>query len=73
MASKRAAAVATTIGDAVFVAGGFNGAQILANTEYLQNGQPSEAGPDMPEALMSHCMVDIDDDTVMVIGKHDML
>ena len=54
----------------LWVTGGINGyPNYLASTEYVSLDPTKRgAGPDLPRALWTHCLVKIDTEHVMLIG-----
>ena len=49
--------------------GGYTGSTTTSSTEYLFGNGTIKAGPNLPVPLNYHCVVRLDNDTAMVIGK----
>ena len=68
MTTKRAYAASIKVNDTLlWISGGYNGFNILKLTEFVENGL-SIPGPELPLPLMSHVVVTLSLDLVMVIG-----
>ena len=71
MTSPRAFSSAAVVnnGNSLWITGGYNYGGITSSTVYVtpQEGKV-ETGPDLPEGLYGHCVLDLDDKMAMVIG-----
>ncbi len=54
--------------DNIWITGGGDSA-VSKTSEYVAPHQESVKGPDLPVSLRQHCMVQLDDDTVMFLGS----
>ena len=50
--------------------GGYTGTGRTSSTDYLYGNGTVRAGPNLPVSLDRHCVVRLDNDTAMVIGKY---
>ena len=50
--------------------GGYSSTGRTSSTDYLFGNGTVKAGPNLPVTLQEHCVVRLDKDTVMVIGKY---
>ena len=50
----------------IWITGGFKFEQ--KTTEFFTLGQETTKGPELPFTIFSHCMVQVDDQTVYIIG-----
>ena len=50
--------------------GGYTGSARTSSTEYIFGNGTIKAGANLPVPLQSHCVVRLDNDTAMVIGKY---
>ena len=67
MLSKRYGAASVIINETIlWVSGGNDGISTLSSTEFIES--ESTAGPELPEALEGHKMIDITDDSTLLIG-----
>ena len=66
--SKRVNAASVAINsDTLWISGGFDGYTTLSSSEFIQmNG--STKGPQLPIALSAHAMVNMKNESTMVIG-----
>ncbi len=55
-------------GNKLWITGG-NSGSAPSTSEFVTPGQDSEKGPDLPAAMGRHCMVHLDDDTIMFLGS----
>jgi hypothetical protein len=53
----------------LWVTGGESGSGCVIKTEFLFAGSPDwVVGPDLPECLMEHCVVKLDNNTILITG-----
>ncbi len=66
----RAYTAATAVGDQVYVAGGYTGTEFLDSVEvYTQGGGGWDANyPPVPTTVYQHCMVQLDEENLILIG-----
>ena len=67
MTSKRYGAASVIINEKIlWISGGNDGINTLSSTEFIES--ESTAGPELPEAIEGHKMIDITDDLTLLIG-----
>jgi hypothetical protein len=52
----------------LWVTGGYNGNVLLQTSEFVSIGQPSVQGPDLPYAVIYHCLVGVNSSTALLCG-----
>ena len=50
--------------------GGYTGSASTSSTEYVYGNGTTRIGKKLPVPLRQHCVVSLNDDTAMVIGKY---
>ncbi len=75
MSKEREYAASTVVGGKMVVVGGYNNNDGWLNAiEYKEPGTDTwtyDTRYDMPAGVFDHCAVSMDDNKVVVIGKHD--
>ena len=68
MTTGRYSHASVTMGDRVWITGGHDKHKTLKSTEYLYSNGSVFHGPDLPHGRQAHCMVDLLDGRVMILG-----
>ena len=71
MLEKRASAASIVLNhNMLWIVGGHNGDAPLQSSEFIQLGQPTVKGPDMPFTMVQSSMVQYDEKSIYIIGGH---
>jgi len=68
MTSKRSYSASALIKEALWVTGGYDGSNFLASSELIYPNGTVTSGPNLPAARFGHCMVNLHDGKVMILG-----
>ena len=70
MNSKRSYVAAVEVNNKLFVAGGWNGDEVLSSTEFISSEGMVTAGPDLPSPRSKHCMTKLPSGRIIIIGGY---